>query len=134
MEDWLKYLIAFILGLIIAHMMDEGFSVGGNEDPEYQDSRYPWFATPNGTIKDDKHKKQYKCTCKNGIPATGDLCIAHSSFVPVDNPADGQKKNECVTEAVIDPIIIVPVLATQQGMCGQLDVKYVQVVKKVIMP
>ena len=29
MEDWLKYLIAFILGWIIARMMGEGFSVGG---------------------------------------------------------------------------------------------------------
>ena len=29
MEDWLKYLVCFILGWIIARMMGEGFSVGG---------------------------------------------------------------------------------------------------------
>ena len=28
MEDWLKYLVCFILGWIIARMMGEGFSVG----------------------------------------------------------------------------------------------------------
>ena len=29
MEDWLKYLVCFILGWIIARMIGEGFSVGG---------------------------------------------------------------------------------------------------------
>ena len=33
MEDWLKYLVCFILGWIIARMMGEGFSVGCLESP-----------------------------------------------------------------------------------------------------
>ena len=33
MEDWLKYLVCFILGWIIARMMGEGFSVGCVEIP-----------------------------------------------------------------------------------------------------
>ena len=33
MEDWLKYLVCFILGWIISRMMGEGFSVGCVESP-----------------------------------------------------------------------------------------------------
>jgi len=32
MDDWVKYVVCFILGWLAARMMGNGFSVGGSED------------------------------------------------------------------------------------------------------
>ena len=85
-KDILICIGCFFLFLLLVNVISKG-----NYCIEGYDGDYPWFDS-----KEDKHNiGEYECTCPgNGKPATGPICVAHSSFVPVvpTPTANDQKK------------------------------------------
>ena len=107
MEDWLKCLIAFILGWIIARMMGEGFSVGGESDDELTRQCKGWPMEhdkyPDGNIRECRCSHLMAKFTEKECNSIGDRLQLWETEDGINLPADDIGALFCDAHANKDP-------------------------------